>query len=352
MVAGEPVDAALQHLLGAARGENHPQPGDRPLPQCLGHRDQDGDRAQVVVRARDHRAASDVGEQRGRQRAQRGPGGGQAAAPGRGSGGDHRRSAYRAPPLRDRGVDPLDHAREPVDELALCGLVEGDPGAGGVVVGHQHKGAIGAPGHRPRRPRSRSSCGPRSLAVPGAGRWTPRRRSSPPSAHRRRSRAPAAARRSTQGLRARRPRSSRRSGVRSRRGTPPRRPAPRAPARVRRPAIHSAASRSPSEPASRSSGASASTTSRRVSIDARVSTPSVSTALVRIGAAAYRRVAVRCVSASLPERPGRGEGAGRCLAVRGGGVWRRGRLCLAARVGVARALRDRRSSGRLAHFAQ
>ena len=84
-------------------------------------------------------------------------------------------------------------AGEPVGELALQGLVEGEPGARGVVVGHEHERAVGVrvaglgdhvPGRLAR---------PRPRGARGASRWRPRRRSAPRPRRRRRSRALGAA---------------------------------------------------------------------------------------------------------------------------------------------------------------
>ena len=87
--------------------------------------------------------AGDVLERGRAHRRERGAGCRQAAAAGGGAQRGQRRAGGDPPPDRDRGIDPLDHSREEVDELALQGLVEGEPAVGGVVVRDRDHGPLG-----------------------------------------------------------------------------------------------------------------------------------------------------------------------------------------------------------------
>ena len=142
-------------------------------------------------------------------------------------------------------------------------LVEDLPGAGGVVVGHHDQGALGLGVARPRRRRSRLPCAPSSPCATAAARSRCRRRSARAAAAATAGREPAAA-------------AAERRRRRRRRRSPPAADHPRvavvelllldhrsraaAGRAVRRSTQRPA--RSPSEPASRSSGASVSITSR------------------------------------------------------------------------------------------
>ena len=78
---------------------------------------------------------------------------------------DERRPGGCAPPDWDRGVDSLDHAREPVDELALQRLIEDERRRGPRRGAPSGRWSARRSGRRARRPRSRSSC-----AAPAARR--------------------------------------------------------------------------------------------------------------------------------------------------------------------------------------
>ena len=245
-------------------------PSSGCVAQPLGERDQHRDGGQVVVCARADRAASDVGEhghRRAASRARPAPASPRRplSAPDRGQG----RRAQHRPPQRQRGVDPLDDPGE--------GLGQARPGRGGR---RSRRSA------RRRGGRARPACA-RPRGSPQLRDHVPGRRGG--AVARRNTRGPLEMSSAIAAVTERRgraaelapaPREPGGGGDRAARGEHPDqarvaveelllldlRPRSR-PAR-RRSAIQCAASLSPSEPARRSSGASASTTSRRVACSA------------------------------------------------------------------------------------
>ena len=130
----EPVDAALQRLLGAAGDEQDPDAGDGLLAQRGGDADQPGDGAEVVVGAGHDPAAREVDRRRQGQQRAADPGPGQQAAAAERAERDQQRRADHRPPERDRAGARVDLGKA-LGEGALAGLVEEEGGRVGVVVG-------------------------------------------------------------------------------------------------------------------------------------------------------------------------------------------------------------------------
>ena len=185
---------------------------------------------------------------------------------------------------------------------------------GRVVVGHQRRRSARRSGRRARRPRSRLSRAP-GRGAPGARRWRRRRRAAPPP---------------------RRPPRAARAGAAAGAGIPAATPVAASAAEQRRkPSRYSSSSTSRRRPRlervrqppagdalalgarHRSSGASVSTTSRKVSIEARASTSAISSELVGIEC---RSLPAAAVSASFwpwdVRRPARRAGRRRRRASR------------------------------------
>ncbi len=249
MAAGEAVDPALEDLLGAAGGEHHPQALDRALAERLRQGDEHGDPAEVVVGPGDDRAAGDVREQRGRRRRERRPGGGQPAAAGGGAErgqrrpgggrptrpGSRCRSARSPPGTRSTSLrcSVWSKARPPWAASWWARATKVRSASGSPTLGDHVPGrlALGDARRSGRNPLETSSASSAAAAAPPA---TAAVRARPLSAAIARGDAGAGER-----------------GEQVREAVEELLlldPAPSAPARRRRAASHSAASRSPSEP--------------------------------------------------------------------------------------------------------
>ena len=261
---GEAVDSALEHLLGAARDEQHAQPLQRLLAQPLGQRDQHGDRGQVVVRARGRsgcarclrippcRAASRPGPRVVRPRRP-------VAAPTATSAGAASIAHHSGSDVSIRSMMPGNISAEP----RLCLMVEDRAGRGGVVVGEHDERPLRL---RVARAGDHVPCRPCRLPVARRNKRGPLEMSSAIAAvtaapaseavrrHRDRSAATPASAPAAASIPITRAYPSRNCSS----STPPSHPA-----RLNRSASHRAACSSPGDPARRSIGASASITSRR-----------------------------------------------------------------------------------------
>ncbi len=131
----ERANAVLEGLLGAAGDEQHPQPRDRLGREQLGERDLRGDAGEVVVGARDRRAAPHVGQQRRADRADRETRARGGAAAADRAGERRQRPGETEPPLRRRCLEVLDQPRRALVEAALQRLVEQTSSLRRVVVG-------------------------------------------------------------------------------------------------------------------------------------------------------------------------------------------------------------------------
>ena len=133
------------------------RPSSGSVAQALGERDEHGDGGQVVVRAR----GTPGGARRRRTRPSPSSeptdaGADQSAPAASGAERDQRRRAQHRPPQRQRGVDPLDDARERLAEPRLHVIVEDRAGRRGVVVGEHDQRALRVGVAAARRSRSRS----------------------------------------------------------------------------------------------------------------------------------------------------------------------------------------------------
>ena len=145
MALDEAVDAALEHLFGAAGDQQDPQACDGLVAQPLGECDQDSAGAEVVVGARHDPVAGDVGAQaEGGGREDRAHAG-EPAPPRERAGQDGQRAGDDRPPDRQRGVGAGDEPGEPLRQPALEALVEGHAGRGRVVMGEDDERPVGLP---------------------------------------------------------------------------------------------------------------------------------------------------------------------------------------------------------------
>ena len=176
--------------------------------------------------------AGDVGERGRAHRRQRGAGGGQPASPRGGAQRGQRRAGGDPPPDRDRGVDPLDHAREPGRRACAAGSGRRRARRGrrrGAPIATTVRSALGVAelgDHVPGRLAPRDGPARRPHAVRDLVGDQPPRPPRPPAIAERRARAGSSAASPAADPGAP---TARRAGRRTRRGTPPRRSAPAAP---------------------------------------------------------------------------------------------------------------------------
>ena len=152
----ERLHALAERLLRAGRQQQHAQPLDRLLAQPRRERDQRPHRAEVVVRARHHRAGADVRHHDGGTEGQRHPG---AHHP---PDSEHRPGAHEhrpePRPVQDReGVTRAlvllgEHPRPDLAERR----VEDEPRVGRIVVRNNHERSLRRASPPPPRPRSTS----------------------------------------------------------------------------------------------------------------------------------------------------------------------------------------------------